>query len=638
MANSAGGANAVASWRAEDASKGIVGALRQCRAGILVAAGVWHADDDTPARTWYQRVFPHRRTSSFGKEGTSTANLSSPLQRRKTKLWLPHPPSRRRSKKDKEDRTSFSDSSTLNPDTALPFQQIVSRVVLPSLGAIYTLYPIATLLLFRLPEALSWLGIFQNNHQCWATLNHKSWKACIKLYAAHIVIFTPSLGALWIWRSSFSKAFKWKISVLSCLVAIAIFKISVDHWWLYHIPNDIDLLTGKVAVITGANRGIGFATALALAERGAHVVVTCRTLTKCQPVVDQIERTALRGSVQAAVLDLTRLESAARLAEQLSVDYPEIHYFFANAGTTPRQELTHEGFEDGFGGMHLAHMAVVLGILPNLQRGGASGGDTMHPSRVVVVSSEMSINAAMGIFGNDLMFDTTTTSSIQLFAKITRNNRAKVLENDLNGDWRGERTRGDGTIGPSLAAYGRAKLCGVLFAFELNRRMASQGIPVISHAVHPGAVVTDSSRNSILQAFPPWIPGLRRVVGQVYFPLLWRTVRGGARSLLCPALSQAPHIVQGGQYLDALCQPFFHNRDPNPAREKETLIHIPSFLFGGDNYKRKGPKKFPSSIQIDPVQAVLLADVRWSERLWNVSMAFLRDSPARSIIDGITWL
>uniref|UniRef100_A0A7S3L4P3 Protochlorophyllide reductase n=1 Tax=Amphora coffeiformis TaxID=265554 RepID=A0A7S3L4P3_9STRA len=649
MATSAGpAAVAAAAWGTEGVvSKGTGTVLRQWGfGGILAMTGV----------LWGRPVDDHddtlpRRTSRFGKEGVTAAKKSGPPPKsRKTKKWIPKLPFKRRTEKDTKDQvSSFESPTTKLKQTMSSIRRVVTRVVIPSLAAVYTIYPMASLLLFRLPEALSWLGVFQNNHQCWATLNHKSWRACVKLYTVHILMLAPSLGAFWLWgfskhRSSFSKAFKWKVMVLSCLVAIASFKLSVDHWWLYHPPRGIDLLQGKVAVVTGANRGIGLGTALALAERGAHVVVTCRTLAKCQPVVDQIERTTLKGSAQAVVLDLTRLESASRLAEQLSADYPEIHYFFANAGTTPRQELTHEGLEDGFGGMHLAHMAVVLGILPNLQRGGAAGGDTMHPSRVVVVSSEMSINAAMGIFGNDLMFSTTATAaggataaSTQSSTEATKSNRTKILEDDLNDDWRGERTRGDGTIGPSLAAYGRAKLCGVLFALELNRRMARHGIPVISHAVHPGAVVTDSSRNSILHAFPQWIPGLRWVVGHVYFPVLWRTVQGGARSLLCPALSQAPHIVQGGQYLDALCQPFFHDRYPNPAREKETLIQIPSFLFGGDNNTSYGPKTFSTSIQLDPVQAVLLADVRWSERLWNVSVAFLQDSPARPVLDRVPW-
>jgi hypothetical protein len=168
-------------------------------------------------------------------------------------------------------------------------------------------------------------------------------------------------------------------------------------------------------------------------------------------------------------------------------------------------------------------------------------------------------------------------------------------------------------------------LCGVLFALELNRRLKRQGAPVVAHAVHTGAVATDSSRDAIVKAFPRWIPGMQWIVGHVYFPLLWRQVEGGARSLLCPALSQAPYILQGGQYLDALCRPFQHDFDPNISREKETTILLPSFLWGGSE---------AHTLQVDPVQALLLADTRWSERLWNVSLAFLEESPAKHVLDN----
>jgi hypothetical protein len=225
----------------------------------------------------------------------------------------------------------------------------------------------------------------------------------------------------------------------------------------------------------------------------------------------------------------------------------------------------------------------------------------------------MSINAVMGIFGNNLMFSTKQPMND---AVTTTTTTTIKVEQDMLDDWKGERTRGDGSIGSSLPAYGRAKLCGVLFALELNRRMKGRG--VIAHAVHTGAVVTDSSRGSIIEAFPRWIPGLRWVTAHVYFPLLWRPVQGGARSLLCPALSQAPHILQGGQYLDALCRPFFHDFDPDLSRRQEFRIPL--------------LKMEPRIIQIDPVQALLLADVTWSERLWNVSIAFLQDSPAGPVV------
>ncbi len=491
-----------------------------------------------------------------------------------------------------------------HPVATTPFNKVSIEkagraILLPTAFLAYVVYPVTFLLLFRLPEQLSWLGLFQNNHQCWAT-HPRHGMACLRLYLAQAFTFLPLIGTVWLLGNhQLSKAAKWKFLLTAFLVGIWTFKLSVDHLSLF---DDDAPLHGKVAVITGANQGIGLATALALAERGAHVVVSCRSLGRCAPVVDKIAKGG-KGSASAVVFELTSLESAAKLAKQLVAEYPEINYFFANAGTTPRYELTREGFEDGFGGMHLAHMAVVLGILPSLQRGGTSVDD---PARIVIVSSEMSINAAMGIFGNNLLFSTVDP------------------ENDLHDDWRGERTRGDGTIGSSLPAYGRAKLCGILFAFEINRRLKTKGIPVIAHAVHVGAVVTDSSRNAIIKGFPSWIPALRWITSNIFFPLLWRSVEGGSRCLLCPALSRAPYIVEGGQYLDALCRPFFHDREPNRARDGETTLTLPSFLSGEEEKAR--------TIQLDPVQALLLADIRWSKRLWNVSLTFLNNSPAKDVV------
>lgn len=513
-------------------------------------------------------------------------------------------PFRRRTKHDKQlttGNTSDPRSSKTTGNLRTILIATAKDVLFPSLVAVYVVYPMASLWLFRLPESISGLKLFQNHHTCSQTTAGWQWKACLGLAGGHLLTVLPAISMLWLWKLlSLSKVQKFKYTLSGFFLGLLTFKFFIDHQLLFSLPDDTTMtgLSGKVAVITGANRGLGLATTLALTDRGAHVVVTCRTLAKCQPVVDEVAARG-SGSAQAAVLDLSSLRSAVELAHTLAETYPRIHYFFCNAGTTPQHALTEQGLEDAFGGMHLAHMAVVLGILPNLER----AGTMTDPARVVVVSSEMSINAAMGIFGNHLMFSTKNGDT-----------KPTTLQDDMLDDWRGEKTRGDGTIGPGLPAYGRAKLCGVLFALELNRRMHTRN--VIAHAVHTGAVVTASSRGSILEAFPAWIPALRWITGRVYFPLLWRTVEGGTQTILCPALSQAPYILQGGHYLDALCQPFFHDVNPDLSRRQAFTL---SFL------------EDPVTIQIDPVQALLVADTQWSERLWNVSIAFLENSPAKDV-------
>lgn len=366
------------------------------------------------------------------------------------------------------------------------------------------------------------------------------------------------------------------------------------------------------ALLTGSNRGIGLATAKALASRGAHVVLTCRTLEKCQPAVDLINsKQPQHGSASAAVLNLNSLTSAVELSQQLVQEYPEIHYVFCNAGTTPHFALTEEGLEDAFGGMHLAHVALVLGLMPSLRRAGETSKD---PSRVVMVSSEMAINYVIGVFGNGY------SSSSSAF---NQQPQPLISWEDLHG----EITRGDGSLGNSLQAYARAKLCNILFAMELNRRMVESDWPVRANAVHTGAVDTASAREGIQNVFHHF-PGLPWLVGHVYLPILFRQESGGARMLLCAAFSKADTILRGGQYLDALCHPFL----PSEETYSITLDDDDEEMMDTVSINLPGRKTGPLIVFKDAIQALQVADAYWSEPLWNMSLSLLQNSPAKKVV------
>jgi NAD(P)-dependent dehydrogenase (short-subunit alcohol dehydrogenase family) len=521
-----------------------------------------------------------------------------------------------RQKKQDSPRTSLSNRSgkpkdvplmaASPPRPRLSWKKRAAIATGTAMTLIYVVYPTSLLLAFRVSEQISWIRLFQNFHNC----RLGKFAGCAKVGMVQISQVLSSVGSIaYFWQLAkgklpFAKSI-WKGILwyaLFWMLLVAVMKISVDELALYK-PKDEEsaALAGKVAVITGANRGIGLATAQWMALHGAHVVLTCRTLKKCQPVVDQINQLLelqstfrAKGSASAAVLDLSSLQSANDLVDTISKNCPNgIHYLFCNAGTTPQHSLTKEGLEDGFGGMHLAHMAVALGLLPVLKKG---ADNTQQESRIVMVASEMSINAAMGVFGAlEDMFDA----------------------NNL----RGERIRGDGSLAASLPAYGRAKLCNVLLALELNRQLNALEWPVIAHAVHTGAVVTDSSRNSIKKTFEGIFPGLSWMVGHVYFPMLWRNVEGGARTLLCAALSGQDFVVKGGQYLDALCRPFLPETTTERDTTREMIIPFP--LGRGNSLH----------ISLDAVQALLLADSNHSKFLWNVSMGILKNSPAHSVVN-----
>ena len=331
---------------------------------------------------------------------------------------------------------------------------------------IYLVLPISLLLIFRQPEITS---LFQ--------IDHNKAMAIGYLLAATALTFNY-------------QQFKWHhgfIPALYIIIFVAAIKYAMDVHYLKRSSN-IDL-SGKVAVVTGANRGLGLSTAKELARMGAHVLLTCRSIQRCQNAVDVVNRAAdianNGGWARSAVLNLSSLESTYNLVQQLTAEYPQIHYLFNNAGSTPIYNLAREGLEDGFGGMHLAHMAFTIGLLPSLRKAGEASGSS-SPSRVIMVSSEMAIASAVGFFGPEQPFQEADFILQQ--------------END-NGDLRGERTRADGTIWNDWKVYGRTKLCNILFALELNRRLQARQWPVVAHALHPGGVNTKSASTDIKSIF-----------------------------------------------------------------------------------------------------------------------------------------
>jgi NAD(P)-dependent dehydrogenase (short-subunit alcohol dehydrogenase family) len=143
---------------------------------------------------------------------------------------------------------------------------------------------------------------------------------------------------------------------------------------------DIPDQTGRVAIITGANTGLGYETALALAEHGAHVVLAVRNLDKGKDAAARITAKSPNAEVTLQELDLTSLDSICAAAEQLRADHDSIDLLINNAGVmfTPKS-TTRDGFELQFGTNHLGHFALT-GLL--LDRVLAVPG-----SRVVTVSS-----------------------------------------------------------------------------------------------------------------------------------------------------------------------------------------------------------------------------------------------------------
>ena len=250
--------------------------------------------------------------------------------------------------------------------------------------------------------------------------------------------------------------------------------------------NDIPDQTGRIAIVTGANTGLGFDTARALAEHGAHVVLAVRDITKGNAAAGRIAKAAPKASVKVHKLDLGSLESVRTAAAELAAEYPRIDLLINNAGVmypSPRQ-TTADGFELQFGTNHLGHFALTGLLLGNLL--------PVEGSRVVTVAS----NAHKQ--GGEIHFD------------------------DLQ--WERRYNRG--------LAYSQSKLANLLFTYELQRRLAAAKAPTISVAAHPGLAATDLIRH---------IPGVLKP----FVPFIAQSAERGALPTLLAATDPA---VQGGQY------------------------------------------------------------------------------------------
>lgn len=211
---------------------------------------------------------------------------------------------------------------------------------------------------------------------------------------------------------------------------------------------DIGDLTGKTAVVTGANNGLGLATTRELLLHGAHVVMACRDAGKARAALEQLRPGVLEaaGELRAEVMpmDLSILSSVHSFADGFLAEHDRLDLLVNNAGImmTP-YGLTADGHELQFGTNHLGHFALTGLLLGAL--------DAAAGSRVVTLSSLAHRGGQMD-FANPL------------FA--------------------------DGGYSPA-AAYNRSKLANLLFTQELDRRLKAAGQDTIAVAAHPGVVGTD---------------------------------------------------------------------------------------------------------------------------------------------------
>jgi hypothetical protein len=224
-------------------------------------------------------------------------------------------------------------------------------------------------------------------------------------------------------------------------------------WTEEQIPD----LAGKTFVVTGANSGIGFEAARALAAKGAAVVLACRNLEKGKIALDAIYKATPSARLELEALDLSDLGSVRAFATKFASTHRRLDVLVNNAGIMAiPYRTTKDGFEMQIGTNHLGHFALTGLLLQKLVDG--------VPSRVVTVSS---------------MAHTMSTRFGALDAADLRLERGYTK-------W---------------GAYGRSKLANLLFAYELERRLKGTFPGVMSVGCHPGYAATN------LQAVGPEMSG-----------------------------------------------------------------------------------------------------------------------------------
>ncbi|HET7074413.1 MAG TPA: SDR family oxidoreductase [Mycobacterium sp.] len=259
-------------------------------------------------------------------------------------------------------------------------------------------------------------------------------------------------------------------------------------------------LSGKLAVVTGANSGLGFGLTRRLAAAGADVVMAIRNRAKGEAAIAEIRTTVPDAKLTIKALDLSSLAAVAALGEQLNAEGRPIDILINNAGvmTPPERDTTADGFELQFGSNHLGHFALTGHLLPLLR---AANG-----ARVVSLSS---LAARFGrIQFDDPQFEKSYSS---------------------------------------MASYGQSKLAVLMFALELDRRNRAGGWGIVSNAAHPGLTKTN------LQVSGPSHGRDKPALMERFYkaswrftPFLWQEIDDG----ILPALyaAAAPHAEGGAFY------------------------------------------------------------------------------------------
>lgn len=256
--------------------------------------------------------------------------------------------------------------------------------------------------------------------------------------------------------------------------------------------NDIPPQHGKLAIVTGANDGLGFDTSAALAAAGAEVIVAARNPERGEDAVQRIRGAHPQTNVRFEQLDLASLGSVRRFAERIAGNHPKLDLLINNAGVMalPKRETTEDGFERQIGVNFLGHFALTAHVLPLLRKAPAP--------RAVQLSSLAHL-------------------------------RGRIAFDDLQSERKYS----------AWPAYSQTKLAMLMFGIELGRRADASGWNLLSTSAHPGWARTSLVANG------PGLSWSGKIVSWIA-PLFSQTSEEGALPTLYAAT--ASDVVQGGYY------------------------------------------------------------------------------------------
>ncbi len=246
---------------------------------------------------------------------------------------------------------------------------------------------------------------------------------------------------------------------------------------------------GRVAIVTGANTGLGFETALAFAKKEIKVIMACRNEQKANDAINRIKEEVTEANLEFIPIDLMDLESVKSFAAAFKKGHDRLDLLINNAGIMiPPYQETKQGFESQMGVNYFSHF-LLTGLLIDLI-------NSTKGSRIVTLSS---IAHQTG----EIDFD------------------------NLNAD--------EATYKKSKV-YSQSKLACLMFALELNRRLAAAGVDTLSVASHPGIATTELAR---------YIPKLLYYVLYPIFIFMSHNPENGALPTIMAALDDDVH---GGDY------------------------------------------------------------------------------------------